>query len=69
MTNKLFQNNAIIGYLRKHHTGLTTIEAMRKLDIASFTKRISELRRAGYKIIAHKETTGDGVYYNRYFLL
>lgn len=46
------QRQAILDYLTTHRRGLTTMDMMAKLGIASPTKRISELRQEGHNIVA-----------------
>lgn len=44
------QNKQLMQYLNKPGTYLTTILIVKWFDIASPTKRISEIKRSGYKI-------------------
>ena len=63
------QHDKIIKHLRATK-GLTLREAMSDYSIQSFTKRISELRKAGYHIDSVKgkhPTTGQR--YTRYVLI
>jgi hypothetical protein len=67
MTNT--QNTKILAHLRATK-GLTLREAMLDYSIQSFTKRISELRKSGYRIDGVKgkhPVTGQN--YTRYVLI
>ena len=67
MTNT--QNNKIIKHLRATK-GLTLREAMLDYSIQSFTKRISELRKSGYRIDGVKgKHPVTGQQYTRYALI
>jgi len=67
MTNT--QNSKIITHLRATK-GLTQREAMLDYSIQSFTKRISELRKAGYRIDGVKgKHPVTGQQYTRYILI
>ena len=67
MTNT--QNSKIITHLRATK-GLTQREAMLDYSIQSFTKRISELRKAGYRIDGIKgKHPVTGQQYTRYTLI
>ena len=67
MTNT--QNSKIITHLRATK-GLTQREAMMDYSIQSFTKRISELRKAGYRIDGIKgKHPITGQQYTRYTLI
>jgi biotin operon repressor len=66
MTN---QNQKILTHLRATK-GLTLREAMLDYSIQSFTKRISELRKAGYRIDGVKgKHPVTGQQYTRYVLI
>lgn len=56
------QNEEILNYLSTHKKGLTTLDMMLKLGIASPAKRIQELRRDGHSIIGiqHKKRNRYG---------
>ena len=63
------QHNKIIKHLRATK-GLTLREAMNDYSIQSFTKRISELRKAGYRIDGIKgKHPVTGQRYTRYTLI
>ena len=67
MTNS--QNNKILAHLRATK-GLTLREAMLDYSIQSFTKRISELRKSGYRIDGVKgKHPVTGQQYTRYVLI
>ena len=67
MTNS--QNTKILAHLRATK-GLTLREAMLDYSIQSFTKRISELRKAGYRIDGVKgKHPVTGQQYTRYVLI
>lgn len=65
------QHDAIIAYMREH-SSITTYEAFEQLGITKLTTRISELRRAGFKIKSQVYSGlnryGKPVTYNRYWL-
>lgn len=66
---KTTQNDLILTHLRATK-GLTMREAMLDYSIQSFTKRISELRKAGYNIVGVKRThPTKPQQYTRYFLV
>lgn len=68
MTNTT-QHQQIINHLRKTK-GLTVREAMVDYSIQSFTKRISELRKLGYRIDGVKgQHPITGQRYTRYVLV
>lgn len=68
MTNTT-QHQQIINHLRKTK-GLTVREAMVDYSIQSFTKRISELRKLGYRIDGVKgKHPVTGQRYTRYVLI
>lgn len=63
------QHQQIINHLRKTK-GLTVREAMVDYSIQSFTKRISELRKLGYRIDGVKgQHPITGQRYTRYVLV
>jgi len=63
------QNSKIITHLRATK-GLTLREAMLDYSIQSFTKRISELRKSGYRIDGVKgKHPVTGQQYTRYVLI
>ena len=63
------QHNTILKHLRATK-GLTVREAMIDYSIQSFTKRISELRGAGYNIVGIKgKHPVTGQRYTRYRLI
>jgi len=67
--SKNTQHNKIIKHLRATK-GLTLREAMSDYSIQSFTKRISELRKAGYRIDGIKgKHAVTGQRYTRYTLV
>lgn len=69
--NKQTQRIKILDYLRTHPY-MTGMDAVTKLGIMSYTKRISELRRQGHEIesvwIYDTNRDGDQVRYVRYVL-
>ena len=69
--NTATQKEKILGYCAEHGS-ITIREAFEKLCINSPSKRISELRRAGYDVQTTVETrvnaNGDEVRFNRYFI-
>lgn len=68
---KATQRSKIVDYCNKYGS-ITVREAFERLNINSPTKRISELKRAGYdvqKVVETKEKEdGDTVRYTRYFI-
>lgn len=66
------QHTLIIDYMREHGS-ITTYDAFMELGITKLTTRISELRRAGFKIrgVAYSGLNrfGKPVTYNRYTLI
>jgi len=69
--NPATQKGKILGYCAEHGS-ITIRDAFEKLHINSPSKRISELRRAGYDVQAITETrvnaAGDEVRFKRYFI-
>ena len=69
--DKATQKHKILQYCAKHGS-ITVREAVVKLNINSPTKRISELRRAGYSVqtVDEEKTKADGttVRFRRYFI-
>lgn len=69
--DKATQRAKILAYCDKHGS-ITVREAFNKLNINSPTKRISELRKAGYDVqtITESRAKGNGetVRYTRYFI-
>lgn len=68
---KATQRGKILAYC-KEHGSITVRDAFEKLHINSPTKRISELKKAGYDVqtlteVRHKEN-GEAVRYKRYFI-
>jgi predicted ArsR family transcriptional regulator len=65
------QKAKILAYCNEHGS-ITVRDAFTKLNINSPTKRISELRQAGYGVETIEETrtkeNGETVRYNRYFI-
>lgn len=65
------QKGKILAYCEKHGS-ITVREAFEKLYINSPTKRISELKKAGYDVQSMAETRinadGDEVRFKRYFI-
>lgn len=65
------QRGRILAYCDKHGS-ITVREAFEKLNINSPTKRISELRQAGYDVMDVEEVkekqNGEKVRYKRYFI-
>lgn len=65
------QKAKILAYC-KEHGSITVRDAFTKLNINSPTKRISELRQAGYQISTFDEVRvkddGDTVRFKRYFI-
>lgn len=65
------QKAKILAYC-KEHGSITVRDAFTKLNINSPTKRISELRQAGYGVETIEEVktkeNGETVRYNRYFI-
>ena len=65
------QKGKILGYCAEHGS-ITIREAFEKLCINSPSKRISELRRAGYDVQSMVEkrvnADGDEVRFKRYFI-
>lgn len=69
--NPATQKGKILGYCAEHGS-ITIRDAFEKLNINSPSKRISELRKAGYDVQSVKETRinkeGDEVRFLRYFI-
>lgn len=69
--DKVTQRAKILDYCDKHGS-ITVRDAFNKLNINSPTKRISELRKAGYDVQTITESRvkagGDTVRYTRYFI-
>lgn len=69
--DKVTQRAKILDYCDKHGS-ITVREAFDKLNINSPTKRISELRKAGYDVQTVTERrakdNGETVRYTRYFI-
>lgn len=69
--DKVTQRAKILDYCDKHGS-ITVRDAFNKLNINSPTKRISELRKAGYDVQTITESrakdNGDTVRYTRYFI-
>ena len=69
--DKVTQQAKILDYCDKHGS-ITVREAFDKLNINSPTKRISELRKAGYDVQTITESrskdNGETVRYTRYFI-
>ena len=69
--DKVTQQAKILDYCDKHGS-ITVREAFGKLNINSPTKRISELRKAGYNVQTVTESkakdNGETVRYTRYFI-
>ncbi len=69
--NPATQKGKILGYCAEHGS-ITIRDAFEKLHINSPSKRISELRRAGYDVQDITETrvnaAGDEVRFKRYFI-
>lgn len=65
------QKAKILAYC-KIHGSITVRDAFEKLNINSPTKRISEMRRAGYDVQTTDETrvkdNGETVRYKRYYI-
>lgn len=62
------QHQAILNHMLRNG-GITMREALIDYSIQSLTKRISELKRQGYKILAvRKEHPVTGQKYSRYVL-
>lgn len=68
---KATQQGKILAYC-KEHGSITVRDAFTELNINSPTKRISELRKAGYIVQTFDETrvkaSGETVRYKRYFI-
>ena len=64
---KTTQKQIILDYLIKHGN-ITTMEAMKKLDITDPQHSIMLLRRDGYQITDIWEKSKKGKKYKRYFL-
>lgn len=68
---KATQRMKIVNYCAEHGS-ITVREAFERLDINSPTKRISELKRAGYdvqKVVETREkANGSVVRFTRYFI-
>lgn len=69
--DKATQQAKILAYCNEHGS-ITVRDAFNKLDINSPTKRISELRKAGYDVKTVEESrvknSGQTVRYKRYFI-
>lgn len=69
--DKVTQRAKILDYCDKHGS-ITVRDAFDKLSINSPTKRISELRKAGYDVQTITESraksNGETVRYTRYFI-
>jgi predicted ArsR family transcriptional regulator len=69
--DKTTQQAKILAYC-KEHGSITVRDAFTKLNINSPTKRISELRQAGYDVQTFDESrvkdNGETVRYKRYFI-
>lgn len=69
--DKATQKGKILAYCREHGS-ITVRDAFNKLNINSPTKRISELRKAGYDVQTFDETRvngrGETVRYTRYYI-
>lgn len=69
--NAATQQAKILAYCNEHGS-ITVRDAFNKLDINSPTKRISELRKAGYDVKTVEESrvkdSGKTVRYTRYFI-
>jgi hypothetical protein len=69
--NPATQKGKILGYCAEHGS-ITIRDAFEKLHINSPSKRISELRKAGYDVLAFDETRiksdGETVRYKRYVI-
>ena len=69
--DKATQKNKILAFCEAYGS-ITVRDAFEKLNINSPTKRISELRAAGYEVetFEEKETNslGETVRFNRYFI-
>ena len=69
--DKATQQAKILAYCNEHGS-ITVRDAFNKLDINSPTKRISELRKAGYDVKTVEESrvkdSGKTVRYTRYFI-
>ena len=68
MAKKISQNDMVLSWLINQGE-LTTREAVISLGILSLSKRISELRRAGYPIAMRYITTSTGKRYGAYRLM
>ena len=68
---KATQRGKILAYC-KEHGSITVRDAFTELNINSPTKRISELRQAGYVVQTFDEarvkSNGETVRYKRYFI-
>lgn len=69
--SKATQRGRILAYCSEHGS-ITVRDAFEKLNINSPTKRISEMKQAGYDIQTQVETrvkdNGETVRYKRYFI-
>jgi hypothetical protein len=69
--DKATQKNKILAFCEAYGS-ITVRDAFEKLNINSPTKRISELRAAGYEVETFEERDtnllGETVRYNRYFI-
>ena len=66
------QRQKILHYLRTHKKGLSKRDMILRMNIGSPTKRISELREQGFRIIGTRVTVtgddGEPTHYNIYTL-
>jgi predicted ArsR family transcriptional regulator len=69
--DKITQRQKILAYCAEHGS-ITVREAFEKLHINSPTKRISEMREAGYEVETASEyrerEDGSRVFFNRYWI-
>lgn len=69
--DKATQKSKILAFCELYGS-ITVRDAFEKLNINSPTKRISELRAAGYEVETFEErdtnSLGESVRYNRYFI-
>ena len=69
--DKVSQRMKILNYCAEHGS-ITVREACTKLDINSPTKRISEMRQAGYDVqtidVVKKKPNGETVRFRQYFI-
>ena len=54
----------VLALLKKSWT--TPMDALRKAGVMSFNARISEIRKAGYKVQSEKVVIRTGIYVNRH---